>query len=68
MRQDPLVRPADKLAEEALAAYKKHARLADDYDWSGEYELAEHHRKVAMICKDDAEHYSELGSELVPLF
>ncbi len=62
------LRPADELAEEAFAAWRKHLALAEDYDWDGEHELAAHHRRVAVICKDDAEHYTELGTALVALF
>lgn len=68
MKQDRFVRPADELAEEALAAWRKHSALAEDYDWDGERELAIHHRKLADMCKADAEHYAERGSDLVPLF
>lgn len=63
-----LLRPANELAEEALAAWRKHSSLADQCDWDGDYAGADFHRKVAALCKDDAEHYSERGEELVPLF
>jgi hypothetical protein len=62
------LRPADELASEALTAWRKHAQLADNYDWDGDYDLAVHHRNIAAICKDDAEHYAELGTALVALF
>jgi hypothetical protein len=62
------LRPADELAEEAFAAWRKHAALAEDYDWDGAPEIAAHHRRVADICKNDAERYAELGTALVALF
>lgn len=65
---DPHVRPADVLAEEAWAAWRSHSQMADQCDWDGDYDQAVFHRKVATLCKDDAEHYAGLGTALVPLF
>ena len=65
---DPHLKRADQLAKESHELYLRHSELADDHDWRGEFKLADFHRTQATRFRDDAEHYAEMGTTLVPMF